>query len=80
MVMFLFLYCYLEARNTPVLVCGLWCKILQCFQLRNVQILGFFVVICITALDPQKRFRKRGYRIILILHFKAMYTNIHMPM
>lgn len=78
MVMFLFLYCYLEARNTPVLACGLWCKILQCFQLRNVQILGFLLFVSLPLIP--KRFRKRGYRIILILHFKAMYTNIHMPM
>lgn len=29
------------------------------------------VAICIAVLDPQRKFSKRGYRIILILHFKS---------
>lgn len=50
------------------------------FSVEECSDFGFFVVVvCVTTLDPQKRFRKRGYRIILILHFKAMYRNIHMP-
>lgn len=61
MVMFLFLYCYLEARNTPVLVCGLWCKILQCFQLRNVQILFFFLLLFVSLpLIPKRDLGKEA--------------------
>lgn len=66
-----------------MLVCGLRCRICLFFLFEECSGLGFFVVvvvICSTALDPQKRFRKRGYRIILILSFKAMYRNIHMSM
>lgn len=44
---------------------------LQSFHLKNVQVSVFFVVVvCSIALDSQKRCRKTGYRMILILHFK----------
>lgn len=70
-VMFPFIYHYLEA-------CNVQCQCVDCDEEFAILLIeecsDFFVVvvvICITTLDPQKRFRKRGCRIILILDFKS---------
>ena len=50
------------------------------FSVEECSDFGVWLLLFVSLpLIPQRRFRKRGYRIILILHFKAMYRNIHMP-
>lgn len=53
MVIFLFIYCYLEAcdANCYCVVCDVEFAV---FSLKECSDLGFFVVVCITILGLQK--------------------------
>lgn len=77
MVIFL-LYCYLEA-------CDANCQCVVCdvefagFSLKECSDLGFFFCCCRLSLSLVPKSLRKETRIILILHFKVMYRNIHMP-
>lgn len=77
MVIFL-LYCYLEACNAN-------CQCVVCdvefagFSLKECSDLGFFFVVVVYHYPWSPKDLRKETRIILILHFKVMYRNIHMP-
>lgn len=50
------------------------------FQLRNVQILGFLLLFVSLPWVPKRDLGKETTELILILHLKVMYRNIHMPL